>query len=375
MKNNLFVVMDGSLTMVILFLANNSGGLYDFRGMLIEKLLRRNVVLCSTPFDDKIKELEELGCELIETPIERRGMNPVRDMKLFLFYWKLIKDKRPDLVITYTIKPNVYGGAVSRILRIPYAVNITGLGTAFQNKGFLRKMVVCMYRYSVKKAKVIFFENVENRGIFVNERIAREEKTCVLNGAGVDLERFQLTDYPLGEVIRFVFIGRVMREKGIDELFSAMHRLWADGTGATVDILGGYEENYKESIEKYEDEGWLRYHGYQEDVRPFIANAHCFVLPSWHEGMANTNLECAAMGRPLITSRIHGCMEAVEEGITGLLCEKKNADSLYEVMKEFCGYSYDRRKEMGKMGRKRMERMFDKEKVVFKTMEQLSIDR
>ena len=162
-----------------------------------------------------------------------------------------------------------------------------------------------------------------------------------------------------------------MREKGIDELFEAMRRLRADGIDCTLDVLGGYEEDYHTKIAQYEEAGWLRYHGYQKDVRPFIADCHCFVLPSWHEGMANTNLECAAMGRPVITSNIHGCMEAVEDGVTGFLCEKKNADDLYRVMKDFTLLTHQQRETMGLAGRRRMEELFDKKKVVEETIRHL----
>ena len=176
----------------IVILANNSGGLYDFRGMLIAELIRLgDTVIALTPFDDRIDELKALGIELIETPINRRGINPAEDFNLFRNYKKRLKEIKPDLVITYTVKPNVYGGFACRILKIPYAANITGLGTAFQGEGILRKLVTLMYKVGLKKAKTVFFENSENRQIFIDEKIVREEKTCLLNGAGVNLEHFE----------------------------------------------------------------------------------------------------------------------------------------------------------------------------------------
>lgn len=357
----------------IVILANNSGGLYDFRGMLMSELIRRgDTVVALTPFDDRIDELKALGVQLVETPINRRGINPTEDIKLFKNFKRLLKDLKPDLVITYTIKPNVYGGFACRLLKIPYAANITGLGTAFQGKGMLRKLVTLMYKVGLKKAKIVFFENSENRQIFIDEKIVKEEQTCLLNGAGVNLEHFEVAEYPKEDgTTRFLFIGRVMKEKGIDELFEAMRLLRAEGIDCTLDVVGGYEEDYSERIKQYENDGWLTYHGIQEDVRPFIAAAHCFVLPSWHEGMANTNLECSAMARPVITSNIHGCFEAVEDGVTGFLCEKQNSESLYEVMKRFCGLSFDERKQMGLSARRRMEEIFDKKNVVKTTIDQL----
>jgi galacturonosyltransferase len=223
----------------------------------------------------------------------------------------------------------------------------------------------------LKKAKVVFFENEENRQVFVNEKIVPDEKTCLLMGAGVNLERYHVEDYPDGDITKFLFMGRVMKEKGIDELFAAMRRLQQDGIKCYLDVLGYYEEDYKAVIDQYEAEGWLHYHGYQRNVKPYIAACHCFVLPSWHEGMANTNLECAASGRPVITSNIHGCLEAVEDGVSGYLCERKNSESLYSVMKKFITLSYDDRKTMGLAGRQKMEELFDKKLVVEETIRKL----
>lgn len=360
--------------MRVMILANFDLGLYQFRKELIQGLLKDNEVIISLPYGELVEPLKNMGCKFIDTPVDRRGINPITDIKLFQNYRRLLKKEKPDIVITYTIKPNVYGGLACRMAKIPYAVNITGLGTAFQGNGMLRKIVTQMYKAGCKKAKVVFFENVENRKIFIDEKIVMEEKACLLNGAGVNLEHFHVLEYPTdNSVTRFLFIGRVMKEKGINELFNAMQKLVGDGCSCSLDVLGGYEEDYKEIIEKYESEGWLHYRGYQKDVRPYIEKCHCFVLPSWHEGMANTNLECAASGRPVITSRIHGCMEAVEDGVSGYLCEKKDCESLYERMKEFCSLPYDKRAQMGIAGRKHVENNFDKTDVVKTTIDQLMI--
>ena len=358
--------------MKILILANNDVGLYQFRNDLIKELLKDNTVYISLPYGEMVEPLKDMGCIFIDTPLERRGINPIKDFKLFFTYRNILKHEKPGLVITYTIKPNVYGGFACRLLKIPYAVNITGLGTAFQGNGMLRKLVTVMYKIGLKKAKTVFFENIENKQIFIDEKIIKEEQACLLNGAGVNIERFNVEEYPEDNgTTRFLFIGRVMKEKGIDELFIAMQKLVADGYKCSLDVLGGYEEDYKEIIEKYESEGWLHYHGYQKDVRPHIKNCHCFVLPSWHEGMANTNLECAASGRPVITSNIHGCLEAVKDGVSGYLCQKQNAEALYQVMKKFTALSNEDRKAMGLAGREHMEKYFDKKVVIERTVSKL----
>ena len=357
--------------MRIVIIANSSSGLFGFRQELIQKLAYENDVIAFTPDSGRLAEIEAVGCRVITTPLDRRGMNPIKDFSIIRLYKKLLREERPDLVITYTIKPNIYGGLAAKRLGIPYACNITGLGTAFQKEGWLKKLIVILYKVALRGVKVVFFENADNRDTFVNEGIVPMAKTCLLMGAGVNLQRYQVSEYPEGDKIRFLFMGRVMAEKGIDELFDAMKRLVDDGINCELDVLGGYEEDYKEKISKYEKEGWLHYYGYQKDVRPFIEKCHCFVLPSWHEGMSNTNLENAASGRPVITSNIPGCMEAVIDGTTGYLAERKNADDLYKVMRKFVELPYAQRKAMVLAGRKHMEEVFDKKKVVEDTIRHL----
>lgn len=359
--------------MKILILTNNSDGLFGFRHELIEKLVNDNhIIIISTPDNGFFDRLSMMGCHIIETPVDRRGINPLTDFRLLLQYRSLIRREKPDFVITYTIKPNIYGGMVCRFLRVPYAVNITGLGTAFQKRGVLRTLVTVLYRMGLKRAKVVFFENEDNLRLLVEERIVSAGQTCLLPGAGVNLDDFRLLPYPEDSgATRFLFMGRVMREKGVDQLFAAMERLHSEGFSCTLDVLGNYEEDYADAMARWETAGWLRYHGYQTDVRPYIANCHCFVLPSWHEGMANTNLEAAASGRPVITSDIPGCREAVEDGVSGFLCKPQNAESLYQAMKRFLTLSQPQRQAMGQAGRKRMEAVFDKRAVVQATISRL----
>lgn len=353
--------------MKIVIFANNDAGLFQFRKELISELLKRNSVSISLPDGEFISLLCEMGCRFIDTPIDRRGVNPFTDLRLFFRYRKILRQEKPDLAIAYTIKPNVYGGIACKMLHIPYVINITGLGTAFEKRGMLRKTVAVMYKNACKKAKIVFFENEENRNLFVREKIAEEKKTHRLNGAGVNLERYQVIDYPGGKTTKFLFMGRVMAEKGIDELLIAVKRLISDGADIQLDVLGEYEEDYKVKITQYETEGWLHYYGYQKDVKPFLKTAHCSVLPSWHEGMSNTNLESAASGRPVITSNIPGCREAVEDGVSGYLTERKDPENLYRVMKKFTELPYEKRRAMGIAGRKRMEEIFDRKKVVAET--------
>lgn len=357
----------------ILILANLDVGLYKFRKALIKELLDQgNEVYISLPKGMLVEKMEEMGCHFIETPVDRRGINPVTDLKLMMRYFKMISKVKPDLVITYTIKPNIYGGMIARLKKVPYAINITGLGTAFQNENMIKKLVVFLYKLACKKAKVIFFENAENKKVLLKNHILKEQQACLLKGAGIDLDEYSMTPYQQeSRNIRFLFIGRVMKEKGVEELFKAAKNIKKIYPEASFDIVGPMEDDYKERIHSLTKNGIIYYYGYQEDVKPFIKKSDCFVLPSYHEGMANTLLECASMGRPLITSRIHGCMEAVREGENGYLVEVGNARDLEEKMRKFIELSYEEKKKMGEMSRKVMVEEFDKRDVVGKTVREL----
>lgn len=358
--------------MIILVIANNDIGLYKFRKELLQKLIDDgNEVYISLPNGNLVQPMVDMGCKFIDTAVDRRGINPVTDLKLFLNYRKMIGKVKPDFIITYTIKPNVYAGIVSAIKHKKYVINITGLGTAFQKQGLFLKLIVMLYKFACKKAHTVIFENCENMKLFLDYGIVKKEQ-CLLNaGAGVNLEEYQFEEYPPTDKTRFLFIGRIMQEKGIDELFDAAKRIKREYDNVEFDVVGMYEDNYEETVNRLVDDGIINFYGYQQDVKPFVKQSHCFVLPSWHEGMANTNLECGAMGRPIITSNIHGCLEAVVDGKTGYLVEKKNANDLYEKLKSFIELPYDKKVKMGQASHDHIAEAFDKKKVVKKTIEKL----
>ena len=358
----------------ILILANHSGGLYDFRKDLIAELKKHANVTVAVPHNDRWEELHKLANRVIELSVDRRGMNPLHDLKLFRQYHTVLKEVKPDLVLTYTIKPNIYGGLTCRMVHIPYAVNITGLGSAIENGGWLKKFVLALYRPALKSAKVVFFENAGNRDILVATGVVPNGRDVVLNGAGVNLEDYPYQPYPQEGPVRFLFVGRVMHEKGVDELFAAAKRMKQQyGDGVEFHIVGSFEEAYKPVMDELEQAGVVKYHGYQSDVKRFYALASCVVLPSYHEGMSNVLLEAAASGRPLITSDIPGCREAVEDGVSGYLCPAKDADALYEAMRRFVELPESWRAELGRRGRERMEQRFSKPAVVAETIKHLEI--
>lgn len=358
--------------MKILVVANFDVGLYKFRKELLQKLIDDgNEVYISLPNGDLIQPLVDIGCVFLETNLDRRGMNPIEDLNLISAYGKILSKIKPDMVITYTIKPNVYMGILCGIKKIPYVINITGLGTAFQSHGAVLRMFVTLYKFACKKAKTVIFENSENKLVFTENRIVKENQCLLNNGAGVNLDEYSFKEYPNEKSVRFLFVGRIMKEKGIDELFQAAKKIKSEYKNLEFDVVGMYEDDYKQIVDDLTEKGIINFYGYQEDVRSFIENAHCFVLPSWHEGMANTNLECGAMGRPIITSNIHGCLEAVIDGKTGYLAEPKNADDLYAKMKKFIELPYEEKIKMGKASHDHIAEVFDKKKVVEKTIEKI----
>ena len=317
-------------------------------------------------------ELKGLGVRLVESELNRRGKNPFKELGLLFTYYNYVKKTNPDLVLTYTIKPNLYGGLSARLTKKQYVANITGVGSAFQNPGFQRAIIVFLYRISLKMASTVFFENQSNAELFVKRKIVPQDKVKVLSGAGVNTEHYFYLDYPTEQrITSFLFVGRIMREKGIEELFAAMRMLINKGIKCQLIIVGAMEENYKDKITQYQKEGWLRYEGFSNDVRRQIKDAHCSVLPSWHEGMSNTNLECASCGRPLITTDIPGCREAVVDHTTGMLCKVKDKEDLYRVMKEFIDLPHSAKMEMGIKGREHMIQSFEKQQVVRETMKYL----
>lgn len=344
--------------------------LYRFRLELIEALAEHNEIVLSMPFVGHENDFAALGYRIIETNVNRRGINPITDIKLFNKYRTILEEEKPDLVITYSIKPNVYGGFAARLAGVPYCANVQGLGSAFENKA-LASLVSVMYKCALCEAETVFFENAEDERLFVSRHIVSDSKTAVLPGAGINLDKYQYSEYPKNEKFRFLYLGRLMREKGIDELFDAVEHLFSDGENFVLDLVGFFEDEYSERVTQLEQIGVVRFHGFITDVRPYYAMSDCIVMPSWHEGMSNVLLEAAAVGRPIVTTDIFGCREAVDDGVTGLLVRSKDPNDLYEKMKKMLHTDAEVRKHMGEAAREKMKREFGKEKVVGLTLESM----
>lgn len=363
----------------ILIVTNHSYMFYQFRKELLEKLLEKYEIILSMPFVGHEDDFMRMGCRCIETAIDRRKINPLTDFRLLKFYDKIIREERPEKVITYSIKPNIYAGIICSYRRIPYYANVQGLGTAFQKKT-LACLVGILYKVAFRKARAVFFENRGNAQEFVDRKLIDQNKIIVLNGAGVNLEYYAYT--PISgthisseheqteDCIHFLYLGRIMKEKGIEELFAAMRKLYKKYEGrAVLDIVGFFEEDYEEKVERLKKEGIVVFHGFQKDPRPYYIMADCVVLPSYHEGMSNVLLEASAMGRPVIASDINGCREAVIDGRSGYLCKAKDVDTLYDKMSLIMEKSRKEIEEMGRCARKHVEEQFDKNRVVEKTVE------
>jgi glycosyltransferase involved in cell wall biosynthesis len=351
--------------MRILVFANFGMGLYNFRKELLEELIKqRNEVYISLPNDEFVPKLEKIGCKFIDTHLERRGTNPLTDFKLLLKYVGLIKRLKPDVVLTYTIKPNVYGGIACSITKTPYITNVTGLGTSIENEGLIQKITLMLYKLGLRKSFCVFFQNQTNRTFFEDNRIVKS-KTRLIPGSGVNLEQHKFEEYPMrDDKVRFLFIGRIMKAKGIEELFEAAKLVKEKNPHVQFDLIGGTEENYNEKLDELERLDLIKYHGQQDDVHSFIKNSHATILPSYHEGLANVLLESASSGRPVLASRIPGCIETYEDGLTGFGFEAMDIDSLVDAIIKFVKLPHDEKREMGMAGRRKMENEFDRSIVI-----------
>jgi glycosyltransferase involved in cell wall biosynthesis len=298
--------------------------------------------------------------------MDRSGTNPLRQLALVGSLRRIILEERPDVLFGFTIKPNIYGCTVCRLLGIPAVPNVTGLGTAFLGGSAFRRAILLMYRFAFSRAAAVFFQNKDDEALFLRERIVRPGQSRVLPGSGIDLDRFRPTELP--EQPRFLMIARLLGDKGVREYAEAALKLRERVPAATFALLGELDSNNRSAIGQGELDSWVRvgileYLGHAEDVRPHIARSMAVVLPSYREGLPRTLLEGAAMGRPLIGTDVPGCREVVRDGVTGLLCEARSADSLAAAMERMARLPNEERARLGAEARSMAEREFD-EKLV-----------
>lgn len=354
--------------MKILILSNNANGLYNFRFELIEALISKGfIVFFSLPEakDDKfVKLIEEVGAKHIQTKFNSRGLNPFKDIYLLKEYKRIIKRLDPDLLLTYTIKPNIYGTYAANKYKKPVFINITGIGSSLTYSK-LKFIIIKLYRRACIKARLVFFQNDSNRDFFITNKMVDENNTILLPGSGVNINKF----YPLkkenmDKKIKFLFIGRLMKEKGIDEYLKAANIVTKTYKNVEFQIIGSYEEKkYKEILLKNQNK-MITYLGVSDDVRNEIKEVDCIINASYHEGMSNILLEGAAMEKSLIAPNIPGCKEIIDEGVNGYLFKEKSVLSLQEKIIKFIELSDESRMLMGESSRKKVVAKFKREYII-----------
>ena len=363
--------MNNAIKRKIVVLSNVEEGIYCFRLELIQRLLSEDfdVVLVAPP-GPYTQEFEEMGVRRVFVKLNRQGMNPVEDFGLLLKYISILRKEKANAVLTYTIKPNLYGGLACRIMGVPYLANITGCGRIFQKQGIVRTLVEEMLTVALKRARMVFFQNKENMSTFMNAKLTGDSPVTLLPGSGVNLNYFQLQAYPAEEEnIRFLMIARLCRDKGIFEFIKAAEAVRQKYSNVEFHVAGWNEDpQYQQQAQRLIAEGYFYDHGVlsRQEIPDLICKCHAVVLPSYHEGMANVLLEASASGRPVLASDIAGCREIVDDGRTGFVFPPKNAAALAEKMCEFIELSHISRKEFGLNARRKVEEEFDRQHIVNK---------
>lgn len=359
--------------MKVLILCNHIGGLLSFRQEVVRAMIEDgHEVVISAPSSDRDDEVWALGCLLVSKGFNRRGTNPIKDLELVLYYVRLIKRIKPDVILSYTIKPNVYGGMASRITKVPLITNITGLGSAVESSGWLRYLTIALYRIGLRQATCLFFQNEYNRDFFY-EKMFQPRHYRLIPGSGVNLTRYLFREYPMEGDLQFAFIGRILKEKGVEEYLYVAEAIRQEYPEAVFHVLGEFgDDYYRGVISEYSRQGIIYYHGDQKDIRPFLAQCCCTIHPSYYpEGMSNVCLETQATGRPVITTDRIGCKDTVEDGVTGSVVKQRDKEELLEAVRKFISLRYTDKKQMGLNARRRMERLFDRTIVVNAYLEEI----
>ena len=362
--------------MKVMFLANNDAGLYKFRQELLKELVKEHEVFLCIPDGEYVENMVEMGCKFIPCNcLERQGTNHLKDLQLMKFYKEVLKKNRPDIVFTYTIKPNCYGGMVCGLLRIPYVANITGLGTAVENAGWMQKITLTLYKLGLRKAQKVFFQNTANRDFMVQHKVLKGAYD-LLPGSGVNLNSYVAAEYPEKDTVDFVFVGRMMKEKGIENYMEAAEHIRRKYPESRFHICGPNEQDYQERLEKLQKEKVVEYHGTVKNMKVIYENISCTIHPSYYpEGLSNVLLESAACARPIITTNRPGCREVVDDGVNGYICKQNDSQDLITQIEKFLALSWEERKQMGIAGRIKVEKEFDRQIVVGKYLTELKKTR
>jgi glycosyltransferase involved in cell wall biosynthesis len=358
---------------------NTAWNLVNFRAGLIRALVDAGYEVVSVaPIDDYAPRLSALGCRFVHLPMDSNGTHPGRDLLLLLRFYKLLRRERPDVYLGYTVKPNVYGSLAAHALGIPVINNIAGLGAVFIKESWLSLLVRGLYRFALSRSAKVFFQNDDDRAMFVAGGLVRLIITDRLPGSGVDLARFAPSSLPNRQPLRLLLIARMLWDKGVGEYVEAARMLRGRNINADFCLLGFLDVKNPAAISRQQMDEWVaegvvRYLGASDDVAYEIAAADCVVLPSFYrEGVPRTLLEAAAMGRPIITTDSIGCREVVDDGINGYLIQPRNAHDLAEKIERVILLSSNARTEMGKRSREKVERQFDEQIVIGKYLDAIA---
>lgn len=355
--------------MKLLMITNDTNFAYNLREEILNSFVSEGheTVLVSEIINFR-EELSANGIRLIDVKTGRHGKNPFNDLKLFATYYRILKTENPKIVFTNNIKPNVYAGVACKLLKITYIPNVTGLGTPVENPGPLQWLTTKLYKIGVSGAKTIFFQNSENMDFFKNRHIIPKKcKAVLLPGSGVNLERHPYLEYPdASQKVHFLFIARIMKEKGIDLFLAAARKFTKERSDVVFDVVGQCDDTrYLEILEKAQNAGEIVYHGLQKDVTPFYEKCSCFLYPSYYpEGMSNVLLEAAASGRPIIAADRAGCRETLEDRVTGFLVPVNDEKAVINATERILKMNSEERKIMGQHGRKKICKEFNRELVI-----------
>ncbi|MBO5321611.1 MAG: glycosyltransferase family 4 protein [Clostridia bacterium] len=361
--------------MRILILANDFKTLFNFRMELLERFIKEKYeVILSLPKDEKNQAFRDLGCSVIENNLTRHGTNPLKELKLIKEYKALIKSVKPDVVLTYTVKPNIYGSIACRKCKVSVLNNITGLGSTMQSKGLKQSVMFFLMRYAMKSSEVIFFQNEENMKL-LNQNKITGKASVLLPGSGVNTQKHTFVPYPEENgKIKFIVVSRLRQDKGFDELFYAIKKL-GKRDNIEFNVVGWCEEErYQKEIADLCEEYPVIYHGEktQTQVHDLISECHCILHPSYHEGMANVLMEASSAGRACIASDISGCKEIIDENESGYTFPVKNAEKLFNCIEKFISLSENERKIMGENARAKIEKEFDRQIVIDMYLENIN---
>jgi len=365
----------------IAIIINTTWNIYNFRLELLKALREEGYyVICIAPYDRYADLLKEEGFEYHHIEMDNKGTNPIEDLKLTYQYYKLFRKLKPNLVLAYTIKPNIYGSVVSRLLKIPTISTITGLGTVFLNNNLSSKLARWMYKKALVKNKV-FFQNRSDMALFISNHIVKESQSDLISGSGINTEKFKTSKpLPHQENVTFLMISRLLKDKGLIEYIEAIRLVKKEYPNTSFKLLGDlYTQNptaiQEEELKSWIQEGIIEYLGYKDDVKSEIEKADIVVLPSYREGLSRVLLEAASLERPIITTNVPGCKDVVKDKKNGYLCHAKDINDLKDKMIDMISLPYKERVKMGKYGREKVIQEFDKEIVIkkyLKTIKELS---